>query len=129
MEVDSSQGVDLPTLQERFSREITTLYLRVADSACQQSNYAVATRYLKLTESAIKEVDKVINMEDRAFILHSLHFSLPFFLSRFLPPALSLRCRATTAMATQCGRDESAASGTGPFPHQNRATHQSRGQN
>ena len=125
MEVDSSQGVDLPTLQERFSREITTLYLRVADSACQQSNYAVATRYLKLTESAIKEVVKVINMEDGAFILHSL----PSFLSRFLPPALSLRCRATTAMATQCGRDESAASGTGPFPHQDRATHQSRGQN
>ena len=56
MEVDGSQGVDLPTLQERFSREITTLYLRVADSARQQSNYAVATRYLKLTESAIKEV-------------------------------------------------------------------------
>ena len=56
MEVDGSEGVDLPTLQERFSREITTLYLQVADSARQQSNYAVATRYLKLTESAIKEV-------------------------------------------------------------------------
>ena len=123
MEVDSSQGVNLPTLQERFSREITTLYLRVADSACEQSNYAVATRYLKLTESAIKEVAKVINMEEEAFLLH-----LPS-LSSLPPPALSLRCRTAAAMATQCGRDESAAGGTGPFPHQDRTTHQSRGQN
>jgi len=59
MEVDGAEGVDLSSLREKFSREFTTLYLRVAGSACQQSNYAVAIRYLKLTESAINEVVNV----------------------------------------------------------------------
>lgn len=49
-------GVDLPALRERFSQEYTSLYLRVADSARLQSNYAVATKYLQLTEKAINEV-------------------------------------------------------------------------
>ena len=49
-------GVHLPALKERFSREFTNLYLRIADSARQQSNYAVARKYLHLTERAISEV-------------------------------------------------------------------------
>ena len=49
-------GIHLPSLKERFSREFTNLYLRIADSARQQSNYAVARKYLQLTERAINEV-------------------------------------------------------------------------
>ncbi len=55
MEVDGSEG-SLSVLTTQFSREFTQLYLKMADSARQQSNYAVATRYLKLTEKAVKEV-------------------------------------------------------------------------
>ncbi|XP_064405997.1 DNA-dependent protein kinase catalytic subunit-like isoform X2 [Halichondria panicea] len=54
MEVDGSEG-SLSVLTTQFSREFTQLYLKMADSARQQSNYAVATRYLKLTEKAVKE--------------------------------------------------------------------------
>ena len=49
-------GVNIAALQERFSREFTSLYLKVADSAQLQSNYAVARKYLQLTERAINEV-------------------------------------------------------------------------
>ncbi len=55
MEVDGSEG-SLSVLTTQLSREFTQLYLKMADSARQQSNYAVATRYLKLTEKAVKEV-------------------------------------------------------------------------
>ncbi len=53
-------GVDLPALQERFCREYTCLYLRIADSARLQCNYAVARKYLKLTEKAINEVANLV---------------------------------------------------------------------
>ena len=63
MEVDGEGGggggggvVNLSSLQQRFCREYTGLYLKMADTARVQSNYAVATRYLKLTETAIGEV-------------------------------------------------------------------------
>ncbi len=54
MEVDGEGS--LSVLTTKFSQEFTQLYLKMADSARQQSNYAVATRYLKLTEKAVKEV-------------------------------------------------------------------------
>ena len=54
MEVDGEGSLSI--LTTKFSREFTQLYLKMADSARQQSNYAVATRYLKLTEKAVKEV-------------------------------------------------------------------------
>ena len=57
MDTDTNgAAVNLDTLQERFSREFTNLYLKISNSARLQSNYAVATRYLQLTEAAIKEV-------------------------------------------------------------------------
>lgn len=55
MEVDGG-AVDLGRLQERFSLEYTNLYVKVADVARQQSNYAVCCKYLGLTEKAINEV-------------------------------------------------------------------------
>ncbi len=59
--MEDSQGgessmVDLTSLQNRFSMEFTRLYLQTARSARLQSNYAVATKYLQLTEAAITEV-------------------------------------------------------------------------
>ena len=51
-----SSGVDLDSLQAMFCLEYTQLYLRMAHSARLQSNYAVATKYLKLTEAAITQV-------------------------------------------------------------------------
>lgn len=55
MEVDGG-AVDLGRLQERFSLEYTNLYIKIADVARQQSNYAVCCKYLGLTEKAINEV-------------------------------------------------------------------------
>ena len=52
----SSKSVDLSSLQSLFSLEFTKLYLKIADSARQQYNYAVTTKYLQLTEAAITEV-------------------------------------------------------------------------
>ena len=59
--MDDSQGaegggVDLAALQTKFSLEFTRLYLQIARSACLQTNYAVTTKYLQLTEAAITEV-------------------------------------------------------------------------
>ena len=51
-----SSGVDVDSLQAMFCLEYTQLYLRMAHSARLQSNYAVATKYLKLTEAAITQV-------------------------------------------------------------------------
>lgn len=51
--------MDLSSLQQMFSLEFTRLYLKMADSARQQCNYAVTTKYLKLTEAAITEVSVV----------------------------------------------------------------------
>ena len=56
MEVDTPGTSTLMTMQTRFSREFTNLYLKIAESARKQNNYAVATRYLKLTEKAAREV-------------------------------------------------------------------------
>ena len=57
MEVDGAlASFDLTALQRKFSREYTNLYLKIAHSARLQSNYPVATKYLKLTESALNEV-------------------------------------------------------------------------
>ena len=58
MEVDGEGGggVNLSSLQQLFSREYTHLYLKMADTARLQSNYAVAKRYLQLTEAAVGEV-------------------------------------------------------------------------
>ena len=60
MEVDGDGGggggVDLSSLQQLFSREYTGLYLKMADTARVQGNYAVAKRYLQLTEAAVGEV-------------------------------------------------------------------------
>eukprot|EP00731_Ephydatia_muelleri_P036866 Em0341g3a len=51
MEVDGTgEGVSLSMLQQLFSREYIQLYLRIASTATAQSNYAVARRYLQLTE-------------------------------------------------------------------------------
>ena len=49
-------GVNLPQLQEQFSLEYTNLYMKIADTARQQSNYAVCHKYLHLAERAINEV-------------------------------------------------------------------------
>jgi len=60
---DSQEGVahqeTLASLQEKFSREFSELYLKLADSAQQQMNYAVAYKYLHLTESAVAKVKKL----------------------------------------------------------------------
>ena len=48
----------LEALRDIFSREFTRLYLKLADSARQQTNYAVAYKYLQLTESAIADVSR-----------------------------------------------------------------------
>ncbi len=64
-------GVSLPALKERFSREFTNLYLRIADSARQQSNYAVARKYLHLTERAISEVRMLYLLKQVLTFLHS----------------------------------------------------------
>ena len=57
MEVDGEDGrVDLASLQRTFCREFTSLYLKMADTARLQCNYAVSKRYLQLTEAAIGEV-------------------------------------------------------------------------
>ena len=58
MEVDGEEdgGVNLASLNRTFSREYTYLYLKMADTARLQGNYAVARRYLQLTENAIGEV-------------------------------------------------------------------------
>ena len=58
MEVDGEGGgrVDLSALQQNFCREFTCLYLKMANTARLQSNYAVAKRYLQLTEAAVGEV-------------------------------------------------------------------------
>jgi hypothetical protein len=60
MEVDGDGGgdgrVDLTSLQQLFSREYTGLYLKMAETARVQSNYAVAKWYLQLTEAAVGEV-------------------------------------------------------------------------
>ena len=60
MEVDGdSEGlVDLSSLQQLFCREFASLYLKMADTARLQCNYAVAKRYLQLTEAAVGEVYK-----------------------------------------------------------------------
>ena len=55
MDVDGG-GVSLPQLQKRCSLEYTNLYMKIADTARQQSNYAVCRKYLQLTEQAINEV-------------------------------------------------------------------------
>eukprot|EP00731_Ephydatia_muelleri_P028749 Em0020g393a len=56
MEVDGTgEGVSLSMLQQLFSREYIQLYLRIASTATAQSNYAVARRYLQLTEKAAIE--------------------------------------------------------------------------
>lgn len=51
----ASGGMDLTSLQNQFSLEFTQLYLQMARSARLQSNYAVAMKYLHLTEAAIME--------------------------------------------------------------------------
>ena len=60
MEVDGG-GINLPQLQERFSLEYTNLYMKIADTARQQSNYAVCHKYLQLTERAINEVRRWVH--------------------------------------------------------------------
>ena len=66
MEVDGG-GVSLPQLRDRFSQEYIKLYMKIASTATQQSNYAVCHKYLSLTEKAIKDV----------CFLHSLYANLP----------------------------------------------------
>lgn len=62
MEVDGEGGrVDLTALQQIFSREFTCLYLKMANTARLQCNYAVAKRYLQLTEAAVGEVRESID--------------------------------------------------------------------
>ena len=63
MEVDGEEGgaVDLSSLQQLFSQEYTHLYLKIADTARLQNNYAVAKRYLQLTEAAVGEVRTLTN--------------------------------------------------------------------
>ena len=63
MEVDGEGGgkVNLSALQQLFSREYTCLYLKMANTARLQNNYAVAKRYLQLTEAAVSEVRKMVN--------------------------------------------------------------------
>ena len=58
MDVDEEGGsqIDLTSLQQLFCREFASLYLKMADTARLQCNYAVAKRYLQLTEAAVGEV-------------------------------------------------------------------------
>ena len=65
MEVDGEGGgaVDFSSLQQLFSREYTHLYLKMADTARLQNNYAVAKRYLQLTEAAVGEVRTLKNFQ------------------------------------------------------------------
>ena len=49
-------GGHLPQLQEQFSLEYTHLYMKIADTARLQSNYAMCHKYLHLTEQAINDV-------------------------------------------------------------------------
>ena len=64
---DSQEGVapkeTLAFLQEKFSREFIELYRRLAESAGQQMNYAVAYKYLQLSECAIAEVREILRLQ------------------------------------------------------------------
>ena len=93
MEVDGAlASFDLTALQRKFSREYTNLYLKIAHSARLQSNYPVATKYLKLTESALNEVtlkspqiDLIIfvNRDNIIFFCSISHKTLSFKWSGF----------------------------------------------
>ena len=89
MEVDGAGGGDLLALQNRFSREFTTLYLKMSDSARLQSNYAVARKYLQLTERAIDEVTLEISLSKEQYSSFSTA-------SIFLEALTSQYCKSLT---------------------------------
>lgn len=87
--------MDLSSLQSTFSLEFTRLYLEMAHSARLQCNYAVATKYLQLTEAAITKVrtyvimcSQIVRTYRQTSIYPPSLLSLPPFLPP-LPPSLS----------------------------------------